>query len=314
MRCDLHVHTAHSGMCSIPLLNRICLESYNDPHEVYDTLKARGMRLVTVTDHDSIDAAEALRHHQDFFLSEEVSCSMEGLGCRATSLHMGVYGIEERDHIQLQRRRDDMPSLLAYLDERDLLFSINHVFSSLTGPRTDADFEIFASRFPAVETRNGKMLEAANRCADQFAANARRIAVAGSDAHTMTSLGRTYTEVAGAHNAGEFLAGLRAGAGRVAGESGNYWKLTRAIWEIGTRLIRECPGAAVLSPLLALIPAITLMNLALELAFVAKWGRRVATARPFAQTQRPKGAVPAISSAISSSAISSAISSPISSQ
>jgi predicted metal-dependent phosphoesterase TrpH len=303
MRCDLHVHTTHSGMCSIPLLNRICRESYNDPHEVYETLKARGMRLVTVTDHDSIDAAEALRHHQDFFLSEEVSCSMEGLGSRATSLHMGVYGIEERDHIQLQRRRDDMPSLLAYLDERNLLFSINHVFSSLTGPRTDADFEIFASRFPAVETRNGQMLETANRCADEFAANARKIAVAGSDAHTMTSLGRTYTEVAGARDSREFLAGLRAGAGRVAGESGNYWKLTRAIWEIGTRLIRECPGAAVLSPLLALIPAITLMNLALESVFVAKWGRRVTLGQPdshepLPRIQRPKGTVsglPAIS-------------------
>jgi predicted metal-dependent phosphoesterase TrpH len=295
MRCDLHVHTTHSGMCSIPLLNRICRESYNDPHEVYDTLKARGMRLVTVTDHDSIDAAEALRHHQDFFLSEEVSCSMQGLGSRATSLHMGVYGIEERDHIQLQRRRDDMPSLLAYLNERGLLFSINHVFSSLTGPRTDADFEVFATRFPAVETRNGQMLGAANRCAEEFAARTRRIAVAGSDAHTMTCLGRTYTEVTGARDSREFLAGLRAGAGKVGGESGNYWKLTRAIWEIGARLIRECPSTALLSPLLAVIPAITLMNLALEFAFLARWGRRVAASEVahglLPRAQRATGAV-----------------------
>ena len=231
-----------------------------------------------------VDAAEALRHHEDFFLSEEVSCSMQGLGSRATSLHMGVYGIEERDHIQLQRRRDDMPSLLAYLDERGLLFSINHVFSSLTGRRTDADFEVFATRFPAVETRNGQMLEAANRCAAEFAANARKIAVAGSDAHTIACLGRTYTEVAGARDINRNSCGGVAGRGasRVAGESGNYWKLTRAIWEIGTRLIRECPGAALLSPLLAVIPAITLMNLALEFAFVAKWGRRVVASREVA--------------------------------
>lgn len=275
MRCDLHVHTTHSGMCSIPLLNRICRESYNDPHEVYDTLKARGMDLVTVTDHDSIDVAESLRHHADFFLSEEVSCRMAS----GTHLHMGVYGIDERDHIELQRRRDDMESLLAYLDERRLLFSVNHVFSSLTGSRNDADFQVFATRFPAVETRNGQMLEAANRCAEQFAANTHKIAVAGSDAHTMACLGRTHTEVAGARDPREFLAGLRAGSGRVAGESGNYWKLTRAIWEIGASLIRECPGAAVLSPLLGVIPAITLMNLALEFAFVSKWGRRVTAAQ-----------------------------------
>jgi predicted metal-dependent phosphoesterase TrpH len=278
MRCDLHVHTIHSGMCSVPLLNRICRESYNDPHQVYRTLKMRGMDLVTVTDHDSIDAAESFRHYPDFFLSEEVSCTISGHGPRGsarTHLHVGVYGIDEHDHIELQRRRDDMESLLAYLDEHRLLFSVNHVFSGLTGRRTDADFDLFASRFPAVETLNGQMLKSANKCAGLFAAAAGKIAVGGSDSHTMASLGRTHTSVPDVRNSREFLAGLRAGAGRVAGESGNYWKLTRAIWEIGVSLIREVPAAAVLSPLMALIPAITVANLGLESAFVAKWARRV---------------------------------------
>jgi predicted metal-dependent phosphoesterase TrpH len=282
MRCDLHVHTIHSGMCSVPLLNRICRESYNDPHEVYRTLKMRGMDLVTVTDHDSIDAAECLRHHPDFFLSEEVSCRMPG----GTHLHMGVYGIEERDHVELQRRRDDMMSLLAYLDERRLLFSVNHVFSSLTGSRTDADFELFAARFPAVETLNGQMLKRANRYAGHFAENHGKIAIGGSDAHTMASLGRTHTKVSGARDSREFLAGLRGGAGRVDGESGNYWKLTRAIFEIGCSLIGEHHTAAVLSPLMALIPGITLANLALESAFAWKWGRRMTTV---GQTVRQSG-------------------------
>ncbi len=279
MRCDLHVHTIHSGMCSIPLLKRICRESYNDAHEVYDTLKRRGMDLVTVTDHDSIDAAERLRSRPDFFLSEEVSCRMPS----GTHLHMGVYGIEERDHIQLQRRRDDMTSLLAYLDERRLLFSVNHVFSSLTGARKASDFEVFAARFPAVETRNGQMLEMANRYAASFSERARKIAIGGSDAHTMQSLGRTFTEVRGARDAREYLSGLRAGMGRVAGESGNYWKLTRAIFKIGTSLMREHKSTLVLIPLLAVIPAITLANLAMEFAFASRWGRHTApTGRFFA--------------------------------
>ena len=66
MKCDLHVHTVHSGMCTVPLLNRICRESYSAPQHVYETLKRRGMDLVTVTDHDSIDAAEVLRSHPAF--------------------------------------------------------------------------------------------------------------------------------------------------------------------------------------------------------------------------------------------------------
>jgi len=272
MKCDLHVHTIHSGMCTVPLLNRICRESYNDPHALYARLKQRGMDFVTVTDHDSIDAVEPLRRHPDFFLSEEVSCTT-GSGMH---LHMGVYGIEERHHVELQRRAGDMPSLLAYLDEQELLFSVNHVFSGLTGSRTDADFDEFAARFPAVETLNGQMLAIANRHAASFAASAGKIAIAGSDAHTMDALGRTYTEVPGARTTQEFLAGLRMGRGRVAGVSGDYWKLTRAICEIGCNLMRERRGAMLLAPLLAAIPLVTFLNMAIEFEFASRWGRRVA--------------------------------------
>jgi predicted metal-dependent phosphoesterase TrpH len=67
MKCDLHVHSTGSGMCKSPVLKRFCRECYSDPVELYDILKARGMDLVTLSDHDSIDGAECLRHHQDFF-------------------------------------------------------------------------------------------------------------------------------------------------------------------------------------------------------------------------------------------------------
>jgi predicted metal-dependent phosphoesterase TrpH len=271
MKCDLHVHTVHSGMCTIPVLKKICRESYNDPVHVYETLKRRGMDLVTVTDHDSIDAVEPLRRHQDFFLSEEVSCVTSS----GMHLHMGVYGIEERDHAELQRRSGDAAALLAYLDERRLLFSVNHVFSGLTGPRTDADFEEFASRFPAVETLNGQMLARANRHAAYFATLTGKVAVGGSDAHTLASLGRTYTQVAGARDKDEFLAGLRQRRSVVAGVSGDYFKLTRAVYEIGRDLMREHRAATLLAPLIALIPVVTMVNFGLECWFAAKWGRRV---------------------------------------
>jgi predicted metal-dependent phosphoesterase TrpH len=260
-------------MCTVPVLKRICRESYNDPHEVYETLKTRGMDFVTVTDHDSIDAAECLRHHPDFFLSEEVSCSTEN----GTHLHMGVYGIEEKDHQELQLRRDDMPRLIAFLRQKRLLFSINHVFSSLTGPRTAGDFEDFATQFPAVETRNGQMLEVANRHAAAFAERHGRIAMGGSDAHTLASLGRTYTAVEGARTPAEFLQGLRNGRSVAIGESGDVWKLTKAVCAIGASLVEEKPWAATLLPLMAFVPVITIVNFMMELSFAAKWGNRVAS-------------------------------------
>ena len=132
MRCDLHVHSIASGMCGTPVLSRICRESYNQPEEVYTRLKQLGMSIVTLTDHDSIDAAEALRKYADFFLSEEATVQMPS----GTEMHLGVYGITERDHIEIQRRRKDFISLMMYLTERKLFFSVNHVFSGLTGRRS----------------------------------------------------------------------------------------------------------------------------------------------------------------------------------
>jgi predicted metal-dependent phosphoesterase TrpH len=258
-------------MCTVPVLNRICRESYSDPLAVYEVLKRRGMDLVTITDHDSIGAAEPLRHYPDFFLSEEVTCHTPG----GTELHMGVYDIRERHHVELQRRRDDLPSLLAYLREQALFFSINHVFSGLTGRRTHSDFELFEECFPAVETLNGQMLSSCNEAAAGFASSRRKAVVGGSDAHTLGSLGLTYTEVARARSRKDFLEGLRQSRGAVAGPSGNYWKLTRAVWVIGLELMREHPLAWFLFPLMAVAPAVTLANVLHERAFAAKWKRRL---------------------------------------
>ena len=272
MRCDLHVHTRHSGMCNIPLFTRICRECYSDPEAVYQTLKRRGMDLVTVTDHDSIDASEHLRRYPDFFLSEEVTCITPS----GTEIHTGVYGIEERDHIELQRRRKDVPALAAYLDERKLFFSINHVFSSLTGRRTDLDFQLFQELFPALETLNGQIPGINNSTAALLARDWRKAVVGGSDAHTLASLGQTYTVVPDADGVRTFLRGLRHGQAHTRGESGTYFKLTHAITQIGISLIGEYPVMALLAPLLLpIVPMVTLVNYACEILFERKWSRRV---------------------------------------
>jgi len=269
MKCDLHVHTRHSGMCNIPGFHRFCRESYNDSQAVYETLKRRGMDLVTVTDHDSIDAAEDLRRYPDFFLSEEVTCITPS----NTEIHVGVYGIEERHHTELQRRRKDVPALAAYLHEQKILFSINHVFSSLTGRRTELDFEMFEELFPAMETLNGHIPSINNRAATQLAGDWQKAPVGGSDAHTLETLALTYTEVAGADGIASYLESVRQGRGQVAGASGNYAKLTRAVLGIGSSLVKDRPWAFVLTPLMLAVPLVTLVNYFCELGFHARWSR-----------------------------------------
>lgn len=257
-------------MCTVPILSRVCRESYNEPLAVYESLKRRGMDLVTITDHDSIDGAEALRRFPDFFLSQEVSCVTPS----GTRLHVGVYDIAERDHVELQKRRSDFWSLMAYLRERELFFSVNHVFSCLTGRREEADWALIENCFPAIETLNGQMLPRCNKPAAELAARMRKAVVAGSDAHTLGPLGLTYTEVPGARSRQDFFDGLRASGSVAQGRAGNFWTLTRTVWDIGLELMCDKPWAILLSPLMFAVPVFTAAQVALEVQFVGRWGRK----------------------------------------
>jgi len=271
MKCDLHVHSYESGACTTPVLGAFCRESYSDPEEVYETLRRRGMKLLTLTDHDSIEGCEKLRRHNDFFVSEEVTCRMPS----GTVAHIGVYDLSERQHVEIQRRRDDLVALLIYLTEHRLFFSINHVFSVLTGRRAEEDFSWFSEYFPAMETRNGSIPAAVNRQAVRLAARTRKIAIGGSDAHTLESAGLAFTEVPGARNKDEFFQGLWQGFGRVRGETGGYKKVTFDVLRVAGEMIREERWTAALAPLAILIPVVTFGYYAAEQLFIRHWAGRV---------------------------------------
>jgi predicted metal-dependent phosphoesterase TrpH len=271
MKCDLHVHSVHSGKLPSPILRHFFLESYSAPKSVYSLLKERGMDLVTITDHDSIGAAEELRKYPEYFVSEEVTCRMPS----GTEVHVGVYDISDRQHTEIAKRRNDLFRLLAYLSEQNLFFTINHIFSGLTGRRDADDFAWIAEYFPGVEALNGHMLPAANANAALLAQRLRKIPVGGSDAHALASVGTAYTEVPGARNKDEFMAGLRTGHGRVGGESGGYWKLTRDILLLCRDMMREDRWTMLLAPLVPLVPAGVAVNYLIDRNFIERWGRRI---------------------------------------
>ena len=59
----------------------------------------------------------------------------------------------------------------------------------------------------------------------------------------------------------------------MTGASGNYAKLTRAVLGIGASLVRDRPWAVVLTPLMLVVPVVTLVNYFCELSFRARWSR-----------------------------------------
>jgi predicted metal-dependent phosphoesterase TrpH len=253
----------------------LCRECYSRPASLYTRLKRRGMNLVTITDHDSIEAAEELRSHPDFFVSEEVTARMPS----GSLSHIGVYDITARQHMEIQRRRDDFISLVMYLTERRIFFVLNHPFSALTGRREAEDFSWFEAYIPALETRNGQMPARNNSAALRMARRMKKLRVGGSDAHTLTSAGTAWTEVPGARSKEEFLSGLRSGAARPCGVQrgnvGRYWNLTRDVFLIAGAMLRENPWTAPLAPVALLIPAVTLGQSFAEVWFKRKWTHRL---------------------------------------
>lgn len=245
MRADLHVHSYHSGYASHMRFLR-ARDCYSEPEQVYRVAKSRGMDLVTLTDHDSIDGClEFLERHpdaDDFLISEEIECLVPPWpgaqrGGPPLKVHIGAYGIDERIHREIQPLRKNVYEATAYLREQGVFFTLNHLFFFLRRQMTlDAYLRALLPLFAAFEVRNGTMLEAHNTLIEEIVGERARtgqtvIAVGGSDAHTLAGVGTTYTEVR-AGNRDEFLQNLRAGLSSVGGRHGGTARVMREIYGV----------------------------------------------------------------------------------
>lgn len=226
LRADLHVHTCHSRVSgTLPFLgSRDC---YSKPSDVYRVAKARGMDLVAITDHDSIEGAlellDARPDASDIIVGEEVSCRLPD---GDIEVHLGVYGMTESLHRQLQPLRRNVFDVTARLREAGLLFSLNHLLHFYRGQIPFDRYLQLLEEVPALEVRNGTMLAVHNALIEHIAAQRltpspmRRIGVvAGSDAHTLRRVGSTWTTAPG-RTREEFLDSLRQGLGVPGGGHG----------------------------------------------------------------------------------------------
>jgi predicted metal-dependent phosphoesterase TrpH len=277
MRCDLHVHSRYSGPAEVPVLEHVGKECYSDPLAVYERAIRRGMDLVTLTDHDTIEGALRLAHLPGTFVGEEVTVELEG----GRKLHVNAWGLSETDHLQIQSRRRDPEALFAHLAERRIPAAVNHLFSALTGPREVADLRLPVGRLPLVEALNGAMPEAHNEYARLVGRSAGMAPVGGSDSHSLAHVARAWTTVAGARTKGEFLDGLRRGLSVPCGRSGSYARLTSEVARIfaagyedtarelgrGGAPVGRLLASMALLPFLPLVPLFTLGVYAHEVGF-----------------------------------------------
>jgi predicted metal-dependent phosphoesterase TrpH len=267
MRCDLHVHSKHSGPADLPVLRHVGRESYSEPRAVYDMALRRGMDLVTLTDHDTITGALEIAHLPGAFVSEEVTVCLPG----DRVLHVNVFDISEIQHERIASLRRDAEAFFAYVAEERIPASVNHLFSALTGKRELADLHLPLKHLGLIEALNGCMPATQNEYARLTGRFAGLAGVGGSDSHSLAGVARSFTTVAGARDREEFMGGLRRGLTVPVGASGGWTRLTSDVGRIfaagyadalaelraGSPQAHRLLALVALVPLLPLIPLVT---------------------------------------------------------
>ncbi len=246
VRCDLHVHSRYSTDSGNYALRRARLgESYTEPERVYRVAKQRGMQLVTISDHNTVEGALRIAHLEDTFLSVEVTTRFEE---DDVPLHVLVWNLSEDDHRDLQPYRPSVVELVAFLRERNLAHALAHPLYRMGPPLTASHMERLLALFSVWEGRNGARPQEANELACRLAARRSLALTGGSDDHGALDIATTWTEAPG-ETAAEFLAAVMRGDCSPHGAHGSTLKLAHALGALALNAYRA--GGGKLSPVAA---------------------------------------------------------------
>ena len=220
-RIDAHCHSSASDGAAVAALGLInCPECYSEPEAVYDQAMARGMDLVTITDHDTIRGAQTLaeRGFERFIVGQEVSVRFPEDRCM---LHVLVWGLtpELDEELTRQGLRDDVYAFAAWLRERGVAHAVAHPLYIQNGRLRRWHIERAVLLFKSFECMNGahaaQVSDAVVRYLDRLTPEhtARLSAehglepvwpepwikgrTGGSDDHGLLNIGRTWTELPG---------------------------------------------------------------------------------------------------------------------
>lgn len=267
MIADLHVHSRHSTRPSQWFLQKIgCPESFTEPLHLYQIARRRGMTLVTITDHNTIDGALEIAHLPGTFISEEVTTYFPEDGCK---LHVLVYGIDPGVHAEIQKIRASVYDLAAYLRARGILYAAAHPLYAVNDRLRPEHiekmlllfqvFELNGDSHPAtaraLRTIVSRLTPAViERLAERHAiaplgpAPWAKVFIGGSDDHSSLSIGRSATRVAGADSAAAFLAGIAAGRAEVVERPSSPQNLAHNLYSIAYQFYRHKLGVGGLVP------------------------------------------------------------------
>lgn len=263
VRMDTHVHSNASSKPVIAAAGIVgAPESYSDPEDVYTQAKARGMDLVTITDHDTIAGAMTLVHknYPDFVVGQEVSVAFPEDKCL---LHVLVWNLtpELDEQITTLNLRDDVYNFAAWLAQHQLPHALAHPLYVQNAKLTPWHIERCALLFKNFETINGAHDNTLNTHIARYAASLtpkkiqhlidthditphwpriwEKGQTGGSDDHALLNIGRTWTQIPFAHHetptASDFVKRIGQGRAQAGGAGGHAALLAHQITTVGAQ-------------------------------------------------------------------------------
>ena len=115
-KIDFHLHSYASNVTDYYAANAFAIpESHSDPLVLHPMLKERGMTLVTLTDHNSIDGALEMLDAglPGVFISAEMTTTFPEDGC---NIHITIANVTPDQFKEANRLRRNIYEMVAYLN------------------------------------------------------------------------------------------------------------------------------------------------------------------------------------------------------
>lgn len=240
-KCDLHVHSGASKQSARWILRTLkAPESFTPPELIYDLARKRNMDLVTITDVNTIEGVEKIAGLPGAFLSEEISALLPG---SRKPVHILAYDITGEQHEETTGLRDNVFTLLEYLDEQGIVNALAHPFYFPGEDLTPEEWKELVERVALVEGRNGTRAVWENNASIDMARVIRGEGfsgfTAGSDDHCGRFFGLTYTEARSDGTVGGFLREIAMGRGVLQGDHGSAVRSSYAVYSIAYSFYRD---------------------------------------------------------------------------
>ncbi|MBN2018479.1 MAG: glycosyltransferase [Candidatus Cloacimonetes bacterium] len=252
-KVDLHVHSIYSEHPSEWFLQRLGAgESYTEPDFIYENMKNKGMDFVTITDHNNIEGALLLqqKYPGEIIIGDEATAYFPE---DEFKVHVLLYGLNEKQFVEIQRIRTNIYDLRDYIKEEDLAYSIAHATFSVNGKLKYEHLEKLLLMFDIFEGINGGRNEMHNLTWMNVLENLKEQHIeqmyekhniepmsetpwikgltAGSDDHSGLFLGETYTE-GDASTTQEFLQQLKHKNTQPVGRHNDYKSFVFMVYKV----------------------------------------------------------------------------------